>query len=101
MITNSRTALGEQDTSVFHVFSTSEPNEKDRNWIQPSISQQTFDLNDSLLINGIYVQTKPQEILNIEQELLAMAADADIQRDLRLINEEFAETEMDGLSDEL
>lgn len=33
----------------------------------------------------------------LEQELAAMAADPDIQREIKNINEEFAGTELDGL----
>ena len=35
----------------------------------------------------------------IEAELDAMAADPNIQREINLINAEFSETEMDGLTD--
>lgn len=36
----------------------------------------------------------------IQDELVTMAADPDIQREIRLIEAEFAETEADGLIDE-
>jgi hypothetical protein len=37
---------------------------------------------------------------SVENQLAAMAADPDIQRELRQIEAEFAGTEMDGLPDE-
>ena len=42
-----------------------------------------------------------QHSMRIDVELVAMAADADIQRELRAIDEEFAEAEQDGLDCEL
>lgn len=42
----------------------------------------------------------PAQPPRAEDELAAMAADPDIQRELRAIETEFAGTEMDGLVDE-
>ena len=44
----------------------------DSTWIQPSVSQQNINTNESIIINGIYAQVMPQEInpmLNIELAL--------------------------------
>lgn len=37
---------------------------------------------------------------DLEAQLIAMANDPDIQREIRAINEEFAVTDRDGLEDE-
>ncbi|MEP6988944.1 MAG: hypothetical protein ABI970_25300 [Chloroflexota bacterium] len=45
-------------------------------------------------------QTDLLHQLNLSEEAIAeMAADPEIQKEIRLINAEFAETEEDGLSD--
>jgi hypothetical protein len=74
-------------------------------WIQPPINRQIFDHAQSSLIDDIYVQIKPQEITlgnnqaitDFQDEFAAMASDPEIQREIRLIQDEFAGTDSDGL----
>lgn len=109
MIVDSRTAPMEQESSLSRVYSTSETSEDVYTWIQPPITHLALDPVGSTLIDGIYVQTPPQEVIvvskrgpdsELESQLAAMAADPDIQREIRLIENEFTGTESDGLTDE-
>lgn len=87
----------EQITALSGVYQKSADNETNL-WLE---IPESVSLS---LVNNIYVQTHSIEMLNLDitinDALLAeMAADPQIQNEIRLINEEFSETEEDGLSD--
>jgi hypothetical protein len=60
-----------------------------------SFSEQVWLLER--LAHHIRIQTDKRQIL--DSDLAAMAADLDIQREIRAIDEEFRATESDGLAD--
>lgn len=67
---NSRTRIIERDVATFPLYSSSETDEDTGAWIQPSINRQSIDLEASVIIDGIYVQTRhPQVIPVIEPDL--------------------------------
>jgi len=106
--------LTEDDDAISSVYSTSGPSDDEYSWIQPSINQPInqqaiIDPTTSSLVDGIYVQTLDNEVAfptiweseaDIEAQLAIMAADPDIQREIKQIQEEFEVTESDGLTDE-
>ncbi|MHB8627079.1 MAG: hypothetical protein ACYDBJ_06920 [Aggregatilineales bacterium] len=101
MNSNASSSFSKQDTlSLSAVYSTSETERDPYEWIQPSISRQTLDTSRSSVIDGLYVQILPPEVSSIEGQIAAMAADPDIQREIRQIQAEFASTDMDGLIDD-
>jgi hypothetical protein len=108
MIPDSKTQMTEQSTGKWSIYSTSDVGGGSYTWIQDPIARQVLAPTETNLIDGIYVQALPVELLikqpsvsDIEAELDAMAADPDIQREIKQINAEFAGTEMDGLTGEV
>lgn len=109
MIRDSSTSLVEQDTSMSPIYSTSDSGQEVYPWIQPPITNQSLDPSRSTLINGIYAQAVQEEKLpesqtipsEMEAGLSAMAADPDIQQEIRQVQSEFEITEADGLADDL
>jgi len=106
MRANSGTVLTEKDVSIQLMYSMSEKNTEDSGWIQPPVSQQAIDLSAETLIDGIYVRSSGLGDVSplaaeadIERALDRMAADPNIQREIRAIEAEFSFTEADGLTD--
>lgn len=88
------------------LYTNSSPHDSGNDeWIQPSIISQPPDQGPTLLIHGVYVKTPNSgALMNVdlseiefEHALQEMALDADIQREIFLIDEEFACAESDGL----
>ena len=50
-----------------------------------------------MLLDRLAADRRRKEAIRFQSELAAMAADPDIQREIRAIEEEFAATEQDGL----
>ncbi|MBS1248704.1 MAG: hypothetical protein MAG431_00263 [Chloroflexi bacterium] len=58
------------------MYSSESETEKEGDWIQPSIIQQTVDLQSSGLIDGIYVQNSPSDYFGIDDTELAQEIEA-------------------------
>ncbi|HEX5084230.1 MAG TPA: hypothetical protein VFY40_19470 [Blastocatellia bacterium] len=69
--------------------------------IESAINQLSF-LEQVRLLERLAqrIRRQTERRQSIEDQLAAMAADPDIQRELRQIEAEFSVTEMDGLPDE-
>ena len=101
MTHGSKKTIVEHNTSLSSVYGKAVDNEIN-GWLE--ISDSTV----LPLINNIYVQTRSLAMIELGRDLIGndlrlaeMAADPEIQNEIRLINQEFAVTEEDGLPDQL
>lgn len=106
---NSAKTLNEQEEQPQSVYVISNTNALQYDWIQPKVDLGASPSSVVDIVDGIYVRTTPDAgidallILNVNELdsfLDQMANDVEIQREIQAIQEEFASTELDGLTDE-
>ncbi len=76
MILDSRTFIVEQGVAVLLLYSASEASGDVGVWIQPPIGLQVIDSAESTVIDGVYVQTQPTEIVPLVEPDLAWELEA-------------------------
>lgn len=90
----------DSETTSLDIYSSGSEKE---DWIQPSINRLAFDYTHSSLVAGIYARSSVTGTIipldELEAALAYMAADPDIQREIKEIQAEFDGTEADGLTD--
>ena len=65
MMLDSRAPVIEQVVPAPPLYSASEPSGDVDVWIQPPWGLQVVDSTESTVIDGVYVQTQPAEIVNL------------------------------------
>ncbi len=103
-LARSTTSVNPPESSISAIYAVSITGRTEYGWIQPPVIKQALELSNSTLIDGIYVQTLPEQPAiaddyppDLEAGLDWMATDPDVQRDLAMIQAEFEITEGDGL----
>ncbi|MCA0456184.1 MAG: hypothetical protein LCI00_19555 [Chloroflexi bacterium] len=102
MTLSSRNAITDREQPA-NIYSDYRSDLVPNTWIQPSVTEQILDFSHAVLVDNIYVVVDDTNIdrlvSDFERQLAEMASDPQIQNEIRLINDEFAEAEEDGLSD--